>query len=94
MLFCLLFFIEAFAGIDLWSSGLSVMVATHFATLHRPTTTPTRNNLSKQTPKSAQDLHVSYREIAKNFLGVVGGAIFSSRSYFDEQNGILSRENI
>ena len=34
------FFAQAFAGIDLWSRRMSVLVATHYATLHRPTTTP------------------------------------------------------
>ena len=53
MVFVYLFYLVQSTGLDLGSSRLFVLAATHFATLHRPTTTPTRNDLCKQTPKSA-----------------------------------------
>ena len=67
-----LLFRRALAGFDLRSCVTCLHVASYFATLNRPTTTPIRNDLSKQTPKSTQN--ISHTEIADNFLGVFGGA--------------------
>ena len=50
----ILLFRRGLAGFELWSCVFSVHVASYFATLHRPNTTPMRNNLSKKEPKSAQ----------------------------------------
>ena len=44
------------AGFDLGYWVPSVRDASYFATLHRPTTTPTRNDLNKQTSNSAQNI--------------------------------------
>ena len=49
----------------------SLRVASYFATLHRPTTTPTRNDLSKQTPKSSETIGLT--ELAIIFSGIGRG---------------------
>ena len=54
------------AGFDPWSCVPSLRLASSFATLHTPTTTPTRNNFSKQTLKYSQNIR--HMEIAKIFL--------------------------
>ena len=47
------YFTGDFAGIDLGSIRLSVLVAIHFATLHKPTTTPNTKQYDAMTTKFA-----------------------------------------
>ena len=51
-------FRRGLSGFDLWSCVSSVRVASYFATLHRATTTPTRNDLSKLTPEQLNLLKI------------------------------------
>ena len=72
----------------------SLRDASCFATLHRPTTTPTRNDLSEQTPESVQN--ISHKEIVKIFLGVVGEAwrLLNNVRFLQDSESVCARRVI